>query len=81
MTCIPGMPEHSCQYIDEIIHWLDPDAELDTRFEDTASPLTREEIIEHLEKVRTINQELRDKYETLHRENQRLEFKLIELQL
>lgn len=72
------MPEHSCPYIDEIIHWLDPDTETDTPHTTPHSELTRDEIIVYL---RTINQELRDKYEKLHSENQRLEFKVLELQL
>jgi hypothetical protein len=74
-------PEPSCPYIDEIIHWLDPDIEINVRFETTHSELTREEIIEYLEKIRSINQDLRSERDDLIKKNQQLEYRILELQL
>lgn len=74
-------PEPSCPYIDEILHWLDPDIETNFRFETTHSELTREQIIEYLEKIRSINQELRAERNDLIRRIQELEYKILEIQL
>lgn len=74
-------PEPSAGYIDEVIHWVDPDADTDERFENTFSYLTRDDVINHLEKIKELDKEVREQLEKLIHRNKQLENELMRLKV